>query len=135
MKVNILVIDDEIAIRETFEEVLTDQGYNVHTAANSDEAIKLVSQHNYQVMLIDLYLNEEYPDSLNGIDLCRVLRSINPIAIKIAVTGHQTLFQLTDSRDAGFDDYFIKPVKLETLYESIKLNIAKMNRWLDKNYE
>lgn len=134
MSVNILVVDDEISIRETFEEVLRDKGYNVYTAANSDQAIKLAADYNFQVMLIDLFLSEHYPDSLNGIDLCRVLRSINPIAIKIAVTGHQTLFQLTDSRDAGFDDYFIKPVKLEVLYDSIKNNLQKMNRWLDKNY-
>jgi len=48
----------------------------------------------------------------------------------IAITGHQSLFQLVECRSVGFDNYFIKPVDFDVLAETVESNWATTARWL-----
>ena len=69
-----------------------------------------MESHNINVMFLDLKL-----PGTNGVELGREIRRQNPIASLFAVTGYVSLFELANCREAGFDDYFIKPAKLEDL--------------------
>jgi CheY-like chemotaxis protein len=69
---------------------------------------------------------------MNGIQLCKEIRKINPMSIIHAVTGYASLFELTDCREAGFDDYYTKPVKLELLYRAAEEAFNKIERWKNR---
>jgi DNA-binding response OmpR family regulator len=66
---------------------------------------------------------------MNGLELCREVRRQWPWAICIAVTGYASLFELVDCREAGFEDYFVKPVVLQELLEAAELACKKVERW------
>jgi len=66
---------------------------------------------------------------MNGVDLCREIRKQYPMAIPYAVTGYASLFELTDCRDAGFEDYFTKPASLSDLLDAAAHAFKKLARW------
>ena len=111
MNKQILIVDDEQGIRDTLSEFFADKGYEVVCACNGAEALVLLTPE-IKVMFLDLKL----PGGMSGIELCRQIRKEYPSAILYAMTGHSSLFELADCRKAGFDDYFIKPIKLAMLY-------------------
>jgi CheY-like chemotaxis protein len=66
---------------------------------------------------------------MNGIELCRQIRKTRPIAIIYAITGWSGLFEIEECREAGFDDYFKKPISLELLFKSVEDAFEKLDRW------
>lgn len=127
MNRTILVVDDEKSIRDLMGEAFRGAGYEVFTAASGEEALKLLKKHHVQVMFLDLKL-----PGMNGVELCKRIRKENPLACLYAMTGFISLFELADCREAGFDDYFTKPVKLQVLFKATEQAFEKMSRW--KNY-
>lgn len=120
----ILLVDDEPAILQMFSEAFEIMGYKVFAAASGEEALKILENENIQVMFLDLNL-----PGMSGVELCRRIRADKPIAIIYAVTGYVSLFELTDCREAGFDDYFSKPVPLRTLVNAAQEAFKKLTRW------
>ena len=103
----ILVVDDETSILNMFKLAFSKKGFSVKTAASAEEALSLLETEKIHVMFLDLNLPE-----MNGIELCRTIKKQMPTAILYALTGYASLFELSDCRDAGFDDYFKKPVSM-----------------------
>ncbi len=120
----IMVVDDESAIRELFSEALTSKGYTVVTAGDAEEALDMVEKTPYWVYFLDLKL-----PGMNGLELCRQIRNRFPMAIAYAVTGYVSLFELSECRDAGFEDYFTKPVKMDDLFDAAGHAFKKLERW------
>jgi len=120
----ILMVDDEQSIREMYSQAFLSAGYMVKTAENAEEAIQILENERYWVMFLDLNLPE-----MNGVDLCRQIRRNYPMAICYAVTGYASLFELNDCREAGFEDYFIKPVSLLDLLDAAERGFTKIKRW------
>ena len=79
-----------------------------------------------------MFLDLKLP-GMNGIDLCRKIRKENPIACMYAMTGYNSIFELTECRDAGFDDYFLKPFDLTDITDAAKSGFDKLNRWKQSN--
>lgn len=119
-----LFVDDEEAILEIYETLCEQAGYQAYSTTDVYEALKLIEKENIQVMFFDLKMPE-----INGIDLCRKVREKNRIALIYAVTGYTSLFQLSECREAGFDDYFTKPFEMELLTSVLKQSFEKMQRW------
>lgn len=120
----ILVVDDEVAILAVMEEIFKMKGYGVVTAGSAEEAIQLLSEEAFMVMFLDLKL----PD-MNGIELCKRIRRDNLIAIVYAFTGYTNFYGLMDCRSAGFDDFFVKPVAVDTLLKAADDGFEKIERW------
>ncbi|MEA3360120.1 MAG: response regulator [Thermodesulfobacteriota bacterium] len=120
----ILIVDDEKQIREMFEQAFSRAGYEVQTAETAEQALEIVRETPYWVFFLDLNL-----PGMNGIELCRQIRYNYPMAISIAVTGYASLFELSDCREAGFEDYFTKPVNLSDLLEAAEHAFKKLERW------
>jgi DNA-binding NtrC family response regulator len=110
MEKRILVVDDEAPIAEMMARALTKAGYNVETASSAKEALELISLNKYFVFFLDLNIPQ-----MNGIELCRLIRKDNPLSIAYAISGYTTAFREFDYQEAGFADYFIKPIKLQRL--------------------
>ena len=107
---HILVVDDELAILTALEKVFSRAGYRSYLAETAEEALGILEKENINVMFLDLNL-----PGMNGVELCRKIRKDRPIAVIHAITGYASLFELTDCREAGFDDYFTKPADMEML--------------------
>ena len=124
MEKRILLVDDEVAVLKMMTKAFTRAGYEVETAASAEEAMELIKTYKYMVFFLDLNL-----PGMNGIDLCRRIRKNNPLTILYAVTGFATTFEVFDCRQAGFEDYFTKPVELKKLLEAAEQAFQKLARW------
>lgn len=120
----ILIVDDEKAIVSLMEQAFSRAGFGVKSAQSGEDALELLKQDRIQVMFLDLNM-----PGMDGIELCRAIRKDMPMAMIFAVTGYASLFELSDCREAGFDDYFKKPVNIKTLVKTAEDAFEKINRW------
>ena len=120
----ILVVDDEQQIRDMYSQAFSRAGYTVRAVESAEEALDILKQEQYWVLFLDLDL-----PGMNGVDLCRQIRKQYPIAIPYAVTGYASLFELSDCRNAGFEDYFTKPASLSDLLGAAEHAFKKLARW------
>jgi len=123
----ILVVEDEREVRDFLNDAFVEEGYDVVSVPNAEEALVALDSE-IQVMFLDLKL----PGEMNGLELCRKIRKDYPTACIYAMTGHSTLFELADCRAVGFDDYFTKPIRLETLYMAAEQAFDRIDRWGNK---
>ena len=124
MKGKILVVDDEASVRELFSDVFTEAEYEVFAAEGGKEALKILQLEDADVIFLDLKLF-----GMNGIELCRQIRETKPISIIYAMTGWGPLFEIEECREAGFDDYFEKPLDMDMLVGLVAESFARLNRW------
>lgn len=120
----ILIVDDEVDILNVFAKAFRGAGYTVSTAIGGREALDILQDEKIQVMFFDLNMPE-----MDGLELCRLVRKDFPMAMIHAVTGYASLFQLADCREAGFDDYYTKPIELAVLMEAASAAFEKLDRW------
>ena len=123
-KKRILVVDDEEQIRIMYSQALSRAGYEVKTAESAEEALEIIAETPYMVMFLDLNL-----PGMNGVDLCRKIKKSLPAAIIHAVTGYASFYEITACREAGFDDYFTKPVSMNDLDDAAESAFKKLSRW------
>jgi CheY-like chemotaxis protein len=86
--------------------------------------LEILKTGSFWVFFLDLNL-----PGMNGVDLCRQIRHQYPMAIVYAVTGYASLFELSECRDAGFEDYFTKPASISDLTEAADNAFKKLARW------
>jgi DNA-binding response OmpR family regulator len=130
LKGKILIIDDETSVRELFTGVFTDEDYEVIATEDGNLALEILEQDNIDVIFLDLKLF-----GMNGIDLCRQIREMKPMSMIFAITGWASLFEIEDCRQAGFDDYFEKPLDMDMLTDAVAEAIKKLDRWKKRYYK
>jgi DNA-binding response OmpR family regulator len=120
----LLIVDDERSIRDLFQSAFSDPGYQVYLAENGEQALDIMGRHDIDLIFLDLKLF-----GMNGIELCRRIRKVKPISIIYAMTGWAGLFEVEECREAGFDDFFTKPVQLEVVFKAVENAFEKLDRW------
>jgi CheY-like chemotaxis protein len=123
----ILVVDDEKQIRDLFEQAFSRAGYTVQAVESAEDALEVMKKAPISVLFLDLNL-----PGMNGIELCRQISKTWPMAISHAVTGYGSLFEFHDCREAGFEDYFTKPVNLSELLAAAEHAFKKLERWEER---
>jgi DNA-binding response OmpR family regulator len=121
---NLLIVDDERSIRDLFQSAFSDPDYQVHLAENGEQALDILKRHDIDLIFLDLKLF-----GMNGIELCRRIRKDKPISIIYAITGWAGLFEVEECREAGFDDYFTKPFRMEVIFSAVENAFEKLERW------
>ncbi|NQU06237.1 MAG: response regulator [Calditrichaeota bacterium] len=124
MQKNILVVDDEAAIRSLLERAFMKSDYELHAVESAEAALELIRKENYQVFFLDLLLPK-----MNGLDLCVQIKKVRPTAFVFAMTGYASVFDLVKCREVGFDDYFPKPFEIEDLKTATDEAFGKIDRW------
>lgn len=124
MKGKILIVDDEASVRELFSGVFVEEDYEVIAAENGNQALDILGRDDIDVIFLDLKLF-----GMNGIDLCRQIRKTRPVSIIFAITGWAPLFDIEECREAGFDDYFEKPLDMDVLLAVVVDSFKKLDRW------
>lgn len=126
MNQTVLVVDDDFVVRDLLEQVFSQAGYPVRIAENAEDALKVLSEDKDSIQVI--FSDMDMP-GMNGLELCRQIRHNQPMAIIHAMTGCPSLFELNDCREAGFDDYFIKPLQLQDIVRAAQVAFEKLSRW------
>lgn len=101
---NILVVDDEPHILRVYQKALESANYRVNTAGDGKEALQKIGENFFDLIIADLSMPE-----LDGIELLREARKIDPDIPYIIVTGHGTIKSAVTAMKAGADDFLTKP--------------------------
>src|SRR6185369_13052436 len=112
----ILIIDDEAFICENVERILSDEGYQVCTAASGSQAREVVQANDIDLALLDLNLGTE-----DGIDVLKALKEIDPDLLVIIITGYGSVESAVDALKLGAFHYMKKPFKADSLRVIVKL--------------
>ncbi len=128
---HILVVDDENEIRESLEEILREEGYSVSSTPSGTEAIVLLRDATYDVMLLDIWLPDR--DGLDVLSDVRSLETENKPEV-IVISGHATIETAVRATKLGAFDFLEKPLSLERTLIVVK-NAIESRRLRNENLE
>ncbi|MBM4309904.1 MAG: response regulator [Deltaproteobacteria bacterium] len=124
MEKTVLIVDDAAPVRELLASALSKRGYTVTAVDSAQAALDRLQESYFHVMFVDLHM----PD-MSGVELCEKIRRNYPLAFIYAMTAYVSIFALTECRQAGFDDYFVKPVNIDLFDRAAKEAFEKIKRW------
>jgi DNA-binding NtrC family response regulator len=112
MKINVLLVDDEKNFVEFLAERLQLRDFNVTTAFNGDEAINLVKENDFDVIVLDVQMPGK-----NGVETLKEIKKIEQLSQVIMLTGHATVKTAIQGMKNGAFDYLMKPTDTDELIE------------------
>jgi two-component system response regulator MprA len=114
--VNVLVVDDERAVRESLRRALALEGYQVELAADGDEAlVRLAARAEPDAVVLDVLMPR-----LDGLEVCRRVRARGSRVPILMLTARTEVESRVAGLDAGADDYLPKPFALEELLARLR---------------
>jgi DNA-binding NtrC family response regulator len=116
----ILIVDDELEIRESLETLLELEGYMVSVASTGREGLTLIGERNFDVVLLDLAL----PDK-NGMDLLSEIRLLHPEQAVIMITAYGTVENAVRAMQSGATNFIQKPWDNEKLLADVRSAVAR----------
>lgn len=138
MNFKLLIIDDEELVCEGLSRILKEQGYSVNSATEVAEALRMVRENTYDLILLDINL-----PGTNGIDLLPEIKYISPSSLVIMITAYNDVYLAVDAVKAGAYDYCIKSsdhdellIKIEKVVEIQRLrrDVGKFQESLTREY-
>lgn len=117
---NVLVVDDEGAIRYSVSKTLQRVGYNVNEAASGEEALDIMKKQHFDVVLTDIRM-----PGLTGVELLRRIKEVAPDAIVILMTGYASLGTAVEALRLGAHDYLIKPSSSQDIRQSVARGVER----------
>lgn len=118
----ILIIDDEKAIRKTLSEILSFEGYKIEEAADGEEGLKKFREKNYDLVLCDIKMPK-----VDGIEFLQKAGETNPDIPIIMISGHGNIETAVEAVKKGAYDYISKPPDLNRLLITIRNAMDKSN--------
>ncbi|MDN5757704.1 MAG: response regulator transcription factor [Tomitella sp.] len=115
MAVNILVVDDDRAVRDSLRRSLTFNGYAVETAHDGLDALEKIEAARPDAIVLDVMMPR-----INGIEVCRRLRSTGDDLPVLMLTARDSVSERVAGLDVGADDYLPKPFALEELLARLR---------------
>ena len=128
---HVLIVDDEAEIRGSLESILKEEGYLVTTAATAGEALALIRDAAYDVVLLDIWLPDR--DGLETLSEIRRLESANVPEVVI-ISGHGTIEAAVRATKLGAYDFLEKPLSLARTLIVLK-NAMQSRRMREDNAE
>jgi DNA-binding NtrC family response regulator len=116
----VLIIDDEVEIRESLQTLLEFEGYEVESAANAAQGISKLGDRPFDLVLLDLAL----PDR-NGLELLPEIRAIDPQISVIMITAYGTVEDAVRAMQAGAANFLQKPWDNEKLLADVRSVVAR----------
>ncbi len=117
---NILVVDDEMGIRELLSEILGDEGHVVTTAENAQEARDLLKSSAPDLILLDIWM----PDT-DGVTLLKEWQRDNALTMPvIMMSGHATIDTAVEATRIGALNFLEKPIALQKLLKTVQQGLS-----------
>jgi DNA-binding NtrC family response regulator len=128
--VRILLVDDEVLIRETLAEYLTQEGFRVTATASGEEALDLAEKHPYAIAICDMQL-----PGIDGLETLDRLQQLSPEISVLLITAFATVENAVEAFQRGAHDYLMKPILLDEVLGKIRRLLAMRelsleNQWL-----
>ncbi len=101
---NILVVDDELSMRELLELMLTRSGYEVDCAGSGRDALSLIQKNNYDLLLCDMRLGD-----ITGLDVLKAAKQKNSNTVAIMISAYASTENAVEAMNLGAYDYVPKP--------------------------
>jgi DNA-binding response OmpR family regulator len=118
--IRILLVDDDEVIRSTMGDVLQQEGFDVTTASNVSEALKLISSNVYDVLLSDLHM----PGAGDGLTVVSAMRHANPKAVTMLFSAFPEMDAASHAILLQADQILVKPMNVPALIEAIRERLA-----------
>lgn len=114
----LLVVDDEENLRITTAAILEKEGYSVDTASSGNEAIALLANTDYDLVLTDLHM-----EAGEGLAVLNEIRRNAPLTISVVLTGFASVESAIAALQEGAYDYLVKPCDIETMKHTIRRGV------------
>ena len=118
---NILVVDDELGIRDLLSEILNDEGHAVELAENAAQARQARAQYRPDLVLLDIWM----PDT-DGVTLLKEWASTGQLTMPvIMMSGHATVDTAAEATRIGAMDFLEKPITLQKLLKAVEKGLSR----------
>jgi DNA-binding NtrC family response regulator len=111
----LLVVEDDNSVRSTITTFLELEGYSVDAVSSTREALELLRDDAYPIVISDIYLDER-----TGLDVLATARQKNPNCAVILMTGRGTIETVMKATQGGAFDYIAKPFELDRMLDTVK---------------
>lgn len=111
----ILVVDDEVRMREEIGEYLRKRSYEVQTAPHPGEATRLLQHYDFDIAIVDIKL-----PGISGLELLKIIREAHPQVEVIMISGHGDMQSVIEAMRLGAIDFFQKPFRLIELNQALQ---------------
>ncbi len=119
----ILVVDDELFVRELLLEFLGQNGFEVYLADRGPRAIELAAERPFDLCLLDLKMPE-----MNGLEVLAEFEKLPKQPLTVLMTGYPTVESAVACLRSGVFDYVIKPFKLPELLSTVQKGLKELRR-------
>jgi len=113
-KVQILIVDDDVAVRNTMNEYISTAGYQSDAVSCAEEALEILENKSYHVVITDIIL-----PAMGGLELTKIIKKDRDSDV-IVMTGYSDDYSYEEAINIGASDFVIKPVRLEELLLRLK---------------
>ncbi|MDY6832008.1 MAG: sigma-54 dependent transcriptional regulator [Thermodesulfobacteriota bacterium] len=129
---SVLIVDDEPSILQSLGGLLSDEGFEVLTASNGYEALKLIETASPDIVLLDIWM-----PGIDGIETLKEIKAASPHIPVVIITGHGTIETAVNATKIGAFDFIEKPLSIDKVIVAIHnaLNFRRLeeeNRYLKK---
>ena len=114
MTARILIVDDEKAVRESLEELLILEDYQVESAASGEKALEILGEKDIDLVLLDIKM-----PGVDGVEVMKQTKKYHPDTKVIVITGHGSLESAIEAIRSGAEDYLLKPYDTGDILASI----------------
>lgn len=129
---SVLIVDDEPSILQSLGGLLSDEGFEILTASNGYEALKLIETASPDIVLLDIWM-----PGIDGIETLKEIKAASPHIPVVIITGHGTIETAVNATKIGAFDFIEKPLSIDKVIVAIHnaLNFRRLeeeNRYLKK---
>lgn len=121
MKAKILVVEDDVRLRNVLLEVLKLEGHSVESAESAEKAIEILEKEKFDVMLTDVNLPGK-----SGLELLPICLQFNPNTYLLVMTGFASVDTAIQAMKLGAADFLCKPIALNHLISAIQIAVEKI---------
>jgi len=114
-RANVLVVDDQIGMLETFTDILEDKGFDVDTAEDGFQAIRKVKEQGFDIIFMDIKM-----PGINGVQTFREIKKINPKASVIMMTAYSAEDLVKEAIEEGAYTVIYKPFDMDKVIQTIE---------------
>ena len=117
--IRVLLVDDELGFLDVLAKRMGKRGYAVTTAGSGAESIRVLRDHDFDVAVLDLKLED-----MDGIEVLQIMKKMVPELPVIMLTGHGSEQAAREGVESGAFDYLLKPCDLDDLLEKVGEAVA-----------
>jgi DNA-binding NtrC family response regulator len=117
---SILVVDDELLIRDLLYDFFSGQGWHISVAESGEKALDILHSKQFDLLLTDIKMPQ-----MDGLALTNLVRQEHPDMPVVVMTGYPSVDSAVDALRQKVDDYIVKPFNINQLYKTIEAKLKE----------